>query len=156
MDISVIIVNYNVREFLLGALRSLRKSLDAGGYESEIFVVDNASRDGSVEMVAAEFPEVKLRALKENVGFGKANNLALREATGEYLLILNPDTILGEDTIRVMMDFMRSHPDAGADRRSASVHSRSRPPDCAARTTVAGHRGCAASTVDHGREAVHR
>jgi O-antigen biosynthesis protein len=114
VDISVIIVNYNVREFLLGALRSLRKSLDASGLESEIFVVDNASRDGSVEMVAAEFPDVKLLALKENAGFGKANNLALREATGDYLLILNPDTILGEDTIRVMMDFMRSHPDAGA------------------------------------------
>lgn len=114
MDISVIIVNYNVREFLLGALKSLRKSLDASGLEAEVFVVDNASRDGSAEMVAREFPEVKLRALQENIGFGKANNLALREATGEYLLILNPDTILGEDTLKVMVDFMRSHPDAGA------------------------------------------
>src|SRR6185503_6168355 len=102
MDISIIIVNYNVREFLRGALASVRKSLAASGLTGEVFVVDNASRDGSVEMVAQEFPEVKLCALEDNVGFGKANNLALREATGDYLLILNPDTILGEDTLRVM------------------------------------------------------
>lgn len=114
MDISVIIVNYNVREFLRGALTSLRRSLAASGLAGEIFVVDNASRDGSAEMVSAEFPEVRLYALPENAGFGKANNLALREATGEYLLILNPDTILGEETLRVMVDFMRSHPEAGA------------------------------------------
>lgn len=114
MDISIVIVNYNVREFLRGALASVRKSLAASGLEGETFVVDNASRDGSVEMVAREFPEVKLHALKENAGFARANNIALREAKGDYLLILNPDTILGEDTLRVMTDFMRSHPSAGA------------------------------------------
>jgi GT2 family glycosyltransferase len=114
VDISVVIVNYNVREFLRGALVSLRKSLAASGLEGEVFVVDNASRDGSQEMVAKEFPDVRLYALKENIGFGRANNLALRDAQGEYLLILNPDTILGEDTLRVMVDFMRAHPDAGA------------------------------------------
>ncbi|MDP4236106.1 MAG: glycosyltransferase family 2 protein, partial [Bacteroidota bacterium] len=113
MDISIVIVNYNVREFLRGALESVRRSLAFGGLEGEVFVVDNASRDESVEMVAGEFPEVRLLALHENVGFGRANNLAMRQATGEYILILNPDTIVGEDTLRVMVDFMRSHPNAG-------------------------------------------
>src|SRR4051794_26708050 len=113
MDISIIIVNYNVREFLRGALASVRRSLEFGGLDGEVFVVDNASRDGSAEMVSHEFPEVKLYPLHENIGFGKANNLAMRDAAGKYILILNPDTILGEDTLRVMVDFMKSHPDAG-------------------------------------------
>src|SRR5690349_5003374 len=113
MDISIIIVNYNVREFLRGALESVQRSLAFGKLSGEIFVVDNASRDSSAEMVRAEFPEVKLLALHENIGFGKANNLAMRASTGEYMLILNPDTILGEDTLRVMIDFMKSHPEAG-------------------------------------------
>src|SRR5438045_676650 len=113
MDISVIIVNYNVREFLRGALESVRRSLAFGGLTGEVFVVDNASRDGSAEMVAQEFPEVKLFALHENLGFGKANNLAMREAKGDYILILNPDTITGEDTLRVMIDFMKARPKAG-------------------------------------------
>ena len=113
MDISIIIVNYNVREFLRGALESVRRSLAGGGLTGEVFVVDNASRDGSVDMVRTSFPEVKCIALEQNLGFGKANNIAMREATGEYLLILNPDTILGEDTLRVMVDFMRNNPHAG-------------------------------------------
>src|SRR5438477_719731 len=113
MDISVIIVNYNVREFLRGALESVRRSFAFGNLTGEIFVVDNASRDKSAEMVRAEFPEVKLLALQENIGFAKANNLAMRQASGKHLLILNPDAILGEDTLRVMVDFMESHPEAG-------------------------------------------
>lgn len=113
MDISIIIVNYNVREFLRGALESVRRSLAGGGLTGEVFVVDNASRDGSVDMVRTSFPEVKCIALEQNLGFGKANNIAMREATGDYLLILNPDTILGEDTLRVMVDFMRKNPSAG-------------------------------------------
>jgi len=113
MDISIVIVNYNVREFLRGALESVRRSLAFGGLEGEVFVVDNASRDGSAEMVRKEFPEVLLHALNENIGFGRANNLAMREAKGKYMLILNPDTILGEDTLQVMIDFMKAHPKTG-------------------------------------------
>ncbi len=113
MDISVIIVNYNVREFLRGALESVERSLTAGKLTGEIFVVDNNSSDGSVDMVRTNFPSVKVIALDKNIGFGRANNLALREAKGEYLLILNPDTIVGEDTLRVMVDFMRHHPECG-------------------------------------------
>src|SRR5512140_1497859 len=113
MDISIIIVTYNVREFLRGALESVRRSLEAGKLTGEVFVVDNASRDQSAEMVARDFPEVKLFALNENLGFGRANNLAMRQAQGDYQLILNPDTILGEETLRVMIDFMRANPKAG-------------------------------------------
>ncbi len=113
MDISIIIVNYNVREFLRGALESVRRSLEAGKISGEVIVVDNASRDHSVEMVRESFPEVQVIASKENLGFGKANNLAMRQAKGEFLLILNPDTILAEETLRVMVDFMRAHPEAG-------------------------------------------
>jgi GT2 family glycosyltransferase len=98
---------------LRGALQSVKRSLATGGLAGEIFVVDNASRDGSAEMVRASFPDVKLIALDKNIGFGKANNLAIREASGDYLLVLNPDTILGEDTLAAMVGFMRSHPEAG-------------------------------------------
>jgi O-antigen biosynthesis protein len=113
VDISVIIVNYNVCEFLRGALESVRRSLAVGGLTGEVMVVDNASTDGSQEMVRRDFPGVILYDLPKNVGFGKANNIAMREAKGDYLLILNPDTIVAEDTLRIMVDYMRSHPECG-------------------------------------------
>lgn len=113
MDISIVIVSYNVKEFLRGALKSVFHALESGKLTGEVFVVDNDSEDDSVRMVREEFPQVKLHALKENLGFGKANNIALREATGEYLLLLNPDTIVAEDTLEKMVEFMRAHPEAG-------------------------------------------
>src|SRR5665213_1249328 len=113
MDLSIIIVSYNVKDFLRGAIASVRRSLAASALEGEIIVVDNDSTDGSAAMLRAEFPEVQLHALKENLGFGRANNLALRSAKGEYMLLLNPDTILGEETLRTMVDFMRAHREAG-------------------------------------------
>jgi GT2 family glycosyltransferase len=111
MDISVIIVNYNVREFLNNALTSLQKSLE--GFSSEIYVVDNASDDGSVEAVAKNFPNVHLIANKTNLGFAKANNQALSQAKGKYLLLINPDTIVQENSVRELMKFFELHPDAG-------------------------------------------
>jgi O-antigen biosynthesis protein len=113
MDLSIIIVSYNVKDFLRGAIASVRRSLAAGELEGEIIIVDNDSSDGSAAMLRAEFPEVCLYALNENLGFGRANNLALRSAKGECMLLLNPDTIVGEDTLRTMVDFMRAHPEAG-------------------------------------------
>lgn len=113
MDVSVIIVNYNVKEFLRGALKSVFHALEAGGLKGEVFVVDNNSGDDSVQMVREEFPSVRLHALGYNPGFGKANNIALREARGEFLLLLNPDTIVAEDTLSKMIGFMREHPKAG-------------------------------------------
>lgn len=111
MDISVVIVNYNVRAFLNNALVSLQKALE--GYSAEVFVVDNASDDGSVELVRREFPWVTLIANAQNAGFAKANNQALRQATGDYLLLINPDTLVQEETFDRLIEFFRSHPDAG-------------------------------------------
>ncbi len=111
MDLSVIIVNYNVRQFLENALVSMMRALD--GLHGEIFVVDNASDDGSVEMLKTKFPDVRLIANDTNLGFARANNLALQQARGKYLLLINPDTIVQEDTFRVMIDFFERNPDVG-------------------------------------------
>ncbi len=111
MTLSVIIVNYNVRQFLENALASIVRAL--AGLEGEVIVVDNASDDGSVDMVREKFPAVRVIANRENVGFACANNMALRDARGSYLLLINPDTIVQEDTFHVMLDFFRAHPHAG-------------------------------------------
>lgn len=112
MDLSIVIVNYNVRYFLEQVLNSCLKATQ--GLACEIFVVDNASVDGSVEMVRTKFPTVTLIANKDNVGFSKANNQAIRIATGEFILLLNPDTVVEEDTFTKCVQFMREHEDAGA------------------------------------------
>ncbi|MFB9864731.1 glycosyltransferase [Rufibacter immobilis] len=111
-DLSVIIVNYNVSYFLEQCLLSVRKAVQ--GLQAEVFVVDNNSVDGSVEMVRRRFPEVVLLANKENLGFSKANNQAIRQAQGKYVLLLNPDTVVEEDTFRKCFQFMEEHPGAGA------------------------------------------
>jgi len=109
--ISVIIVNYNVEYFLEQCLNSVRKALE--NVSGEVFVVDNNSIDGSVEMVAQKFPEVNLIANKDNRGFSKANNQAIELSSSEYILLLNPDTVVEEDTFKKVIDFMDHHPDAG-------------------------------------------
>ena len=112
MDLSVIIVNYNVKYFLEQCLHSVIKSIE--GLHGEIIVVDNNSVDGSTQMLNDKFPKVKLIANKKNLGFSKANNQGIKKASGKYILILNPDTILQEDTLRKCFDFMESHPNAGS------------------------------------------
>lgn len=110
-DISIIIVNYNVRDYLYKCLRSI---IDAKRNLSvEIIVVDNNSQDNSVDYLKPKFPEVKFISLSENIGFGKANNAGIAEAGGKYLLILNPDTILQENTLEVMHDYMENHSEVG-------------------------------------------
>lgn len=111
MKLSVIIVNYNVEFFLEQCLNSVYKALDH--VSGEVFVVDNNSIDGSVEMVRSKFPRVKLIENKFNAGFSYANNQALRIAEGEYHLLLNPDTVVEEDTFEKVVKFMDEHPDAG-------------------------------------------
>lgn len=111
MKLSVIIVNYNVRHFLEQCLHSVIKA--SKDLAVEIFVVDNNSVDNSLEMVSEKFPEVIIIANKENVGFSRANNQALRIAKGEYHLLLNPDTVVEEDTFKKVIEFMDAHPDAG-------------------------------------------
>jgi len=110
--LSIIIVNYNVKYFLEQALLSIYKA--ARAIETEIFVVDNRSTDGSVEMIREKFPDVLLIANKDNKGFACANNQAIQRAKGEYILLINPDTLVQEDTFKSTMSFMDKHPDAGA------------------------------------------
>ncbi len=111
MKLSVIIVNYNVQHFLEQCLHSVRKA--AKNISTEIFVVDNNSVDGSITMVKAKFPEVQIIENKKNTGFSYANNQAIKISKGEYILLLNPDTVVEEDTFEKIVAFMDSHPDAG-------------------------------------------
>lgn len=111
MKLSVIIVNYNVSAFLEQALASAVKAMR--GIDGEIFVVDNHSIDNSVAMVKAKFPQVKLIENENNVGFAKANNQAIRISSGEYVLLLNPDTLVEEDTFEKCLRFMDETPDCG-------------------------------------------
>lgn len=111
MKISVVIVNYNVEHFLEQCLNSVRTALK--NVNGEVFVVDNASVDGSMAMVKSKFPEVILIENQKNVGFSKANNQAMGFAKGEYILLLNPDTLVEEDTFERVITFMDANPEAG-------------------------------------------
>ena len=117
MILSIVIVNYNVKYFLRQCLASVfgsdRKLADGSALELDVWVVDNDSVDGSVEMVRRDFPQVNVIANTENVGFARANNMALARATGQCLLLLNPDTIVESDTFVRCADFMQQHPDCG-------------------------------------------
>ena len=112
MDLSIVIVNYNVRYFLEQCLQSVDKALKH--IQGEVFVIDNNSIDDSCAMVSEKFPQVKLIVNKENLGFSKANNQGLKLSTGKYCLLLNPDTIVEEETFIKCIRFMDLHPEAGA------------------------------------------
>ncbi len=111
MKLSVIIVNYNVKHFLEQCLFSVLKAAEKT--ETEIIVVDNHSADGSVQMVAEKFPQVQLIANEKNLGFSAANNIGIRQSKGEYVLLLNPDTVVEEDSFSKITAYMDSHPEAG-------------------------------------------
>lgn len=112
MKLTVVIVNYNVRHYLEQCLRSLERALK--GIEAEVYVVDNHSKDGSVEALQPLFPTVHFISSNHNLGFARANNIAIHQSEGEYVLLLNPDTVVAESSIARCIDFMDSHPDAGA------------------------------------------
>jgi GT2 family glycosyltransferase len=111
MKLSVVIVNYNVKYFLEQCLHSVFKA--GQGIAMEVFVVDNNSVDGSVLMVKDKFPKVTLIENKDNKGFAKANNQAIQQSSGEFVLLLNPDTVVEENTFRQIIEFMDTHADAG-------------------------------------------
>ena len=111
MDLSIIIVNYNVKEFLQNLLHSVEKA--SSNISKEIIVIDNASDDGSVDIIKEKFPSVKLIENKNNIGFGRANNQGLAIAKGNYILFINPDCIVSEDTFDKMILFFEEHPDGG-------------------------------------------
>jgi GT2 family glycosyltransferase len=111
-DISIIIVNYNVKHFLDQCLRSVETAKE--GMDIETWVVDNDSIDGSVDHVRTHFPDVKLIANTQNVGFAKANNQAIRKSAGKYVLLLNPDTIIEQQTLKHCYNFMEAAAECGA------------------------------------------
>ncbi len=112
MRVSIIIVSWNVKALLEKCLVSLERYTDPA--QCQVIVVDNASTDGTVAMMQERFPWVEVIANTENAGFARANNQALAKATGEYILLLNPDTEISNDTIEKCVQFMQTHPDAGA------------------------------------------
>ncbi len=109
MDLSIIIVSWNVRALLEKCLFSVFKNQS----DFEVLVVDNASTDASAEMVKEKFPQVKLIANQENRGFAAANNQAIKQASGDFILLLNPDTEILDNALEKMVEFMKAHPDAG-------------------------------------------
>lgn len=111
MKLSVIIVNYNVKFYLEQCLLSVFKATK--NIATEVFVVDNHSRDGSVDYLTDRFPSVNIISSNHNLGFARANNIAIRQCSGDYVLLLNPDTIVGENALDEVVAFMDAHPKAG-------------------------------------------
>lgn len=109
MQISIVIVSYNTEELLTDCLLSIEEATK--GVDTETYVVDNKSADDTVKTVKQKFPWVKLITNSDNLGFSKANNLALKIAKGKYILVLNPDTVLEKDTLLKMLEFMDKNPD---------------------------------------------
>jgi len=110
--ISIVIVNYNVKEYVASLLISIHKATH--GLQTEIFVVDNASTDGSQEFITSRFPSIRFIRNEVNVGFAKANNQAIRQASGTYTLIINPDTLIQENTLTTLYEHMLSNPNVAA------------------------------------------
>ena len=111
MDISIIIVNFNSLKYTKECINSILKSRD--NFKKEIIVVDNNSSDDSCRSLADSFPDISLLPQKVNLGFARGNNIGIQKATGEYLLFLNPDTTLNDDSIPKLMDFYKQNPDTG-------------------------------------------
>lgn len=110
LTLSIIVVNYRARDFLRACLASVCVLLPA---DAELIVIDNHSGDGSAEMVSGEFPQARLMANAENLGFAKANNQGIREARGKYVLLLNSDTVVRPGALQTMSSFLEAHPEAG-------------------------------------------
>ena len=111
MKLSVVIVNYNVRELLSECIKSVNTAMT--GIDGDIYVVDNNSSDGSVDYIRDHFPDVHVIANSDNQGFAHANNQAIRQTNSDYVLLLNPDTVVFEGTLRGCVDFMDAHPQCG-------------------------------------------
>ena len=119
LKLSVIIVNYNVKYYLDQCIRSVLRAFEEMNTPAEIIVVDNHSADGSVDYLEQRYPQklfpmVRFVRSAHNLGFARANNIAIRQSRGEYVLLLNPDTIVGEEALKASVDFMDVHEDAGA------------------------------------------
>ena len=113
IDLSIVIVNWNVRELLRRCLSSVYRTM-GDSLKVEVIVVDNASSDGSVAMVGDDFPQVHLIANEKNLGFTRGNNQAVAQSRGRYVLLLNPDTEVVGDALSTMVQYMDAHPQVGA------------------------------------------
>jgi len=111
LDLSIIIVNWNTRDITRDCLRSIGEHVS--GLTYEVIVVDNASGDGSAEMIRAEFPAVRLIANDTNLGFGRANNQAMRVARGDFFFLLNSDTVIFDDAVQRLVNFIADDPQVG-------------------------------------------
>jgi N-acetylglucosaminyl-diphospho-decaprenol L-rhamnosyltransferase len=118
MRLSVIVVNWNTGELIRRCVESVYADLslctDLPAGEVEVFIVDSASTDGSTLALQAQYPQATYIFSPQNIGFGPANNLALRQASGEFILLLNPDTLVHPGAIESLLRFMEQYPDAGA------------------------------------------
>src|SRR5690242_11977407 len=112
MDLVVVIVSYNTRDLLRKCLLSIPEAVR--GLQAETIVVDNVSPDGSADMVAAEFPGVRLIRSETNQGFSRANNIAIAQSQSDYVVILNPDTEAFPGSLSTLVKFLKEHPDVGA------------------------------------------
>ena len=111
MDLSIIIITFNSSPFIGACLRSLAEQMK--GFDYEILVVDNASSDETCRLIQEEFPGATLIQSPSNIGFAKANNLGLRKAKGEFVLLINPDTLWRKGDVKEAIQFLRDHPDIG-------------------------------------------
>jgi len=110
-EVTIVVISYNTSKLTRDCLRSVYEQTQ--GIEYEVIVVDNNSEDGSALAIAEEFPQVKLMALKENLGFARANNLAAKEVKSEFILLLNPDTVVLDGAIQKLLKFAKENPEAG-------------------------------------------
>jgi GT2 family glycosyltransferase len=127
MDLSIIIVNFNTKDLTKACLDSIRKWSEGGAWE--IIVVDNGSTDGSRQMLKT-FPDMTLILNKKNLGFAKANNKGIKIAKGKYILLLNSDTEIRQDSIQTMLRFMDGHPKAGASTSRLDLTNGAMDPAC--------------------------
>lgn len=129
IDLSIIILSYNTKELLEKCLQFLQKA-KKNNFQVEMIVVDNASVDGSPEMVEKEFPEIKLIRSKKNLGYAGGNNLGLKKTQGECLLFLNSDTQIKSEALIKMMKFMKENPKVGASSPKTMLFNGEMDPDC--------------------------
>lgn len=137
MKVSVILVSFNTKDLLRKCLSSLQNQLP-NDWEHEVIVVDNASEDGSIDMVAQEFPHVQTIANTENVGFGKANNQAYAQSTGEYVFLLNPDTTVESGSLATLVHFIDDHAQVGLVAPQLLFEDGTIQPSCFALPTISG------------------
>ena len=136
-QLSVIIVTHNIAHLIGDCLRSVFE--ECTGISTEVFVVDSASSDETVEVVRRDFPQVTVRVSRDNIGFSAANNLALAECSGRYVVLLNPDTVVQPGAFRTLMSYLDCHQQVGAVGPTLRLADNSIQPECARNLPTVGN-----------------